>query len=372
VGEKIFDIHIFQNRIPDYRIRFFTSLLDRSASLGYAIKIYISSVPFQSRSDNGAYKVPHFKIRTFLFSCKGFKLEFFYPKKEYFQADLNILEFGFRNIFQLLCLKLFSNGRIAFWGHGEENSRHFSKIERRIRKILLNFADFFFVYTKSGYEYLVKNSSFKPNQIIIVNNSTDTEYLSQIVNQIKSNSRIETSTSSLQIGCFASLEKSKKVEKVFEIHQILSDKIPNIKTLICGDGPDRSKLESSAPNGIHFTGRLSPQNLAKVSQGLFALVAPGPVGLVVTDSFALGVPLIVSSNQNHGPEFSYLQNGYNCIIIEDRIDEYVQAVLRLGNDPMLQRVLSRGMKESLGLYGINQMTNNFLDGITKCLYSDFS
>ena len=85
----------------------------------------------------------------------------------------------------------------------------------------------------------------------------------------------------------------------------------------------------------------------------------------------LGVPLIVSSNQNHGPEFSYLQNGYNCIIVEDRIDEYVRAVLRLGNDPMLQKVLSRGMKESLDLYGTNQMTNNFIDGITKCLYSDY-
>jgi glycosyltransferase involved in cell wall biosynthesis len=311
------------------------------------------------------------KIRTFLFSYKSFKLEFFYPKKNYFEADLNILEFGFRNVFQLLCLKLFSNGRIAFWGHGEENSRNFSKIEKRVRKIILNFADFFFVYTKSGYEYLVKNTSLKPNQIIIVNNSTDTEYLSQIVNQLKSNSRIRISTSNFQIACISSLEKSKKVEKVFEIHQSLSDKIPMIKTWICGDGPERTKLESSAPRRIYFTGRLSPQNLAKVSQGLVAIVAPGPVGLVVTDSFALGVPLIVSSNQNHGPEFSYLQNGYNCIIVEDRIDEYVRAVLRLGNDPMLQKVLSRGMKESLDLYGTNQMTNNFIDGITKCLYSDY-
>lgn len=35
----------------------------------------------------------------------------------------------------------------------------------------------------------------------------------------------------------------------------------------------------------------------------------------MTDSFAMGVPIITTADQNHGPEFSYLIDGYNSVIV---------------------------------------------------------
>jgi glycosyltransferase involved in cell wall biosynthesis len=73
--------------------------------------------------------------------------------------------------------------------------------------------------------------------------------------------------------------------------------------IICGDGPERAKLEAIVANrsidGVHFQGFLQAEQLAKVLSSTLALVLPSVQetwGLVVNEALAMGIPVLCSDN----------------------------------------------------------------------------
>ncbi len=363
-----FQVNIFQNRIPEYRVPFFLELIRASRNLNIAIDIYISSKPYQNRGDEAAQLVPHKVIKTRSLRIKKLNFDIFVPKLKIFDADLYIVEFGIRNLLQIFCLKFLGRGHLAFWGHGEEKGRNFSKIEIFLRSRILTLADFFFVYTKSGENYLVNTANFSGKRIFVVNNSTDTQALAS-AKLLPFEKMLLTvpfnfsDQSAVTVAAVASLEKSKKIGEVLEIHNQMRKHIPNFQTLICGDGPEREYLESISGDGVFFLGRVSPIGLAQISKIAVAIVSPGPVGLVVTDSFAMGIPIITSANQNHGPEFSYLVNGYNSLIVSGALNMYVETINGFIAETKLQETLRFGLAQSLENFNIDIMVANYLAGI---------
>jgi glycosyltransferase involved in cell wall biosynthesis len=72
---------------------------------------------------------------------------------------------------------------------------------------------------------------------------------------------------------------------------------------ICGDGPERAKLEAIVANrcidGVQFRGFLQAEQLAKVLSSTLALVLPSVQetwGLVVNEALAMGIPVLCSDN----------------------------------------------------------------------------
>ena len=365
-------VKIFQNRIPDYRVPFFLELIRITSNQNIEVKIYISSKPYQSRGDEAAQHVPHAVIRTLSLRMKRLNFDIFVPSLKILKADLYIVEFGIRNIVQILYLKLLGRGRLAFWGHGEEKARRFSQAELFLRRRILSLADYFFVYTQSGKDFLVEVENYPSKRIFVVNNSTDTREIAEA----KLSSFEKTFFSApvnisdpgkFTIAAISSLDKSKGVHEVLEIHQQMRNQIPNFQTLICGDGPERGYLERTSTEGVFFLGRVSPRELAQISKIAVAIVSPGPVGLVVTDSFAMGVPIITTADQNHGPEFSYLIDGYNSLIVANSRSMFVQAIVRIINDTDLQKSLQFGLAESMKNNSIDVMVANYLGGINVIL-----
>jgi glycosyltransferase involved in cell wall biosynthesis len=365
-------VYIFQNRIPDYRVPFFLQLIKSSQARSISVNIFVSSKSFQQRGDEARKSVPHQVIKNFYLQILKFKFDIFLPRKKYLNADLYIVEFGIRNIAQILFLRYLGRGKLAFWGHGEENSRSYSRIELVIRSWILGLADFYFAYTKSGRDYLIGESNFRSDRVFVVNNSTDT---SAILDAKRSNDGQTNLTLPLDLKrecdtiflAISSLEKSKNVELVWEIHRKVREVIPHFKILICGEGPQREFLEKKMTTGIYLLGRISPAGLAQLSKIAIGIVAPGPVGLVVTDSFAMGIPIITSLNQCHSPEFSYLENEENCLIVKHDLQQYADAIYRLSTEPALRKKLGVGLRTSLDSFSIEIMVKNFLLGIESCL-----
>jgi glycosyltransferase involved in cell wall biosynthesis len=299
---------------------------------------------------------------------KKLSFDVFFPKLKMLDADLYVVEFGVRNIFQILFLKILGKGELAFWGHGRERSRNFNKFENILRTRILSLADYFFVYTESGKEYLVESASFVKERIFVVNNSTDTRLIAsaKLTSFEDPPSSLPLSFSDqncVTVAAIASLEKSKKIDVVLEIHSRMREEIYNFQTLICGDGPERENLERISTEGVFFLGRVSPSELAQISKIIVAIVSPGPVGLVVTDSFAMGTPIITSASQNHGPEFSYLINNVNGLIVPDLPNMYVEAIKRMIWDTNLKNSLQLGLAKSVQDYNIEIMVSNYLSGI---------
>ena len=96
---------------------------------------------------------------------------------------------------------------------------------------------------------------------------------------------------------------------------------------------------------------------------------PGGVGLVILDSFALGVPMITTDTRLHGPEIDYLRNDVNGLLVAcgDDSELYAQAVCKLMLDPQRLDVLREGAVASAGEYSIERMVDHFTNGVIAAL-----
>jgi glycosyltransferase involved in cell wall biosynthesis len=93
---------------------------------------------------------------------------------------------------------------------------------------------------------------------------------------------------------------------------------------------------------------------------------PGLVGLVVLDSFVGEAPIITTTNNGiHSPEFSYIANGNNGMVVDCMPGEYNKAVKRVMDDDEFLRKLRTGCAASAEIYTIEKMVGNFTAGIIK-------
>jgi glycosyltransferase involved in cell wall biosynthesis len=99
------------------------------------------------------------------------------------------------------------------------------------------------------------------------------------------------------------------------------------RLVIVGDGPLRTTLAARATElGIDhrtvFTGHVSDHDrLDELYAGALVAVSPGYIGLSAIQSFAAGVPMIVSRKEKHSPEIEACEEGFNTVFFEtDSVD----------------------------------------------------
>lgn len=97
--------------------------------------------------------------------------------------------------------------------------------------------------------------------------------------------------------------------------------------VIVGDGPLRSTLEARAMElGLAgravFAGHVSDYDrLREFYAGALVAASPGYIGLSAIQSFAAGVPMIVSRTEKHSPEIEACEEGFNTVFFEtDSVD----------------------------------------------------
>ncbi len=81
----------------------------------------------------------------------------------------------------------------------------------------------------------------------------------------------------------------KRIELAIEAYRGRSDRL-----LIVGSGPERVRLEQSAPRNVEFLGWRSDEDLARLYQGCRALIFPGEedFGIVPLEAMACGKPVV--------------------------------------------------------------------------------
>ena len=94
---------------------------------------------------------------------------------------------------------------------------------------------------------------------------------------------------------------------------------------------------------------------------------PGLLGLHILDAFSVGLPVVSTSNAQHGPEIAYLQNGVNGVLTGDSVKEYADAVTHLLSDAVWWRSLSDNALTSSLDYTVEKMAEHFVDGLSRCL-----
>lgn len=264
----------------------------------------------------------------------------------------------------------------AFWGHGKNfNPSTAQPAAEMLKRILSRRVDWWFAYNDLS-KRVVTELGFPSERITIVQNSVDTTALQEGSKRLSDSDlaalRKELGITSSNVAVYTGvLGGPKRIGFLLESCAIIKKNIADFHLIVIGDGEDRPLVDEFATRNpwVHAIG--ATHGLGKIPYWAISnvLLMPGGVGLVILDSFALGVPMITTENSLHGPEISYLRDGYNGLIVRpgDRVEVYAQAVIEVLQDKAKLNTLRNACLDDASNYSIEDMVERFAQGVLAAL-----
>ena len=266
---------------------------------------------------------------------------------------------------------------MAFWGHGRDfQSNAPGGFRERWKQMTLRWPDWWFGYTHHTKQ-LVEASGFPADKITVLNNAIDNvDFQQQLAAvsdaQIKDQRQILGWDEENFVGIYCgSLYPDKRLDQLFEIADIVHATAPQFRLLIVGSGAQQPFVEqmcSSRP-WVHFAGGRHGAEKAVLFRLSSLTLCPGAVGLNILDAFIAGVPLITMAGAKHGPEIGFMRDGVDGYLIKDSVSGYAEKVLQLMAEPASLAVLQQQALHAGTIYTVENMADNFVEGIARCLQS---
>ncbi|GAB4497622.1 MAG: hypothetical protein OHK0052_09510 [Anaerolineales bacterium] len=296
-------------------------------------------------------------------------------------ADLVIVEQASRLFANYLIwlLRSLGNFKFAFWGHGKNLKRYAThRLAEWVKHQISKRVDWWFAYTHGTAEIVAK-SGFPRERITVLENSIDTKVLTQYLEALSSQTlqnlreleNIQTQNVALFIG---GMYPEKQITFLLEAIEYIHNDLPNFQMFFIGDGIEAQYIRDfSATNPwVHFVGNKFENEKVAYFKLSKVLLLPAAVGLTVIDSFALETPLITIENMDHGPEIEYLSNGVNGILLPfpQTPRSYANRVVEFLTNPKEQTLLKQGCVKSRDAYSLENMVENFVQGILRALGSN--
>ena len=370
--KKVLIIYRF---LPQYRVDFYNGL--REVLLRENIEFYLiygktnkidalrndeEDIEWARYIPNNVYKIG--KIEILWQPC----LKFLKDK------DLVIVEGANRLLlnYYLMISRHFSKYKLGIWGHGRNLQINRNSLRNKFKSLFLKNCDWYFAYTDYVKRFLLEYN-FPENRITVVQNAIETVYLKfyfrkllkEELKKLKSELGIKSSMVGLYCGA---MYQDKRLDFILEAINKIKKEIPNFHMIFVGDGIESFKISDVAEKNewIHYVGSKFGVDRIKYFKISSVQIMPGAVGLGVLDSFALETPLITTANPFHGPEIEYLENGINGVITTDDISAYSKTVINILKTKQYLKLVE-GCKLSAEKYTINNMVNNFRNGVLNCL-----
>jgi len=366
---------IIQAEVRHYRIPFFAGLHAALQQDGIELKVAYSNSNRLLRQDNYAELPSPFghkvKGRWFLkrFICQS-------VWKEIFSSDLVITGSEVKYLINpfLLLMSALKLKRVAFWGLGPNKHPTRSEFAEMIKRPFFTCVDWWFAYTESIAEYLRKEG-MPAEHITIVQNATDSGELRRLIDDISEDEVRDakvalTGTTSSKIGFYCGmLGEIKSIPMLVETARLVKQKCPDFHLVVIGNGAKRTWLENEIAGEpwIHYLGTKFGRDSALYYKMADVFLLAGTAGLAVVESFAAGLPLLVTDLPTHPPEISYVVDGENGRVAPHEPEAFAASIVETLSDPGAMERLRRGAKESSARYTIEAMIDNYSTGIKKCL-----
>lgn len=363
---------IIQEHLPHYRVGFYEELYKLLEAQGCRLKlVYSPNTANNLLAGSLDWATP---IPIQWFHSLGWQNVFGVTKN----SDLVIFQQESKYLanYFLQAGSMISKQKVAFWGHGRNfQSESASILGERIKRFASIFCDWWFAYNDLSAA-VVRDFGFPAGRITSVQNSIDTRLISQVharttpndLQQLRSSLGITSENVAVFTG---GLYREKRLPFLFEACGIIRKSIPDFELLIIGKGPEAGFVSemTSRHAWVHFVGPKSDEEKVPYWMLSKVLLMPGLVGLVVLDSFALGVPMITTDYPYHSPEISYLQDGVNGLVVSPWPDPiaYAERTIQLLKDPDRLLELQKNALADAERYSVQKMAENFAGGIHKAL-----
>lgn len=360
-----------QEHIPHYRIPFYESLKDRCVKqmidleVIYSPQASIAAIPGDL---NWAKKVKSRKICGFTFQQLP---------RSVWKGDLIIVpqETKYFMTYFLLLWYSVSRRKIGMWGHGRDfQTENSNSLKNKFKRWLSRRVDWWFAYNARSVE-VVKDLGYPPDQITSVKNSINVteiknarDYVSdEQLDELRGSLGIKTENVAIFTGRFSEI---KRTAFLLETAQLIRQKIPDFHLILIGKGSLQNLVNEACNknNWIHSVGVKNDEEKVPFWMISKLLLMPGAVGLVVLDTFALGVPMLTTDIPNHGPEIAYFKDGVHGIIVK-RNDPvaYAQGVVNLFRSPAQLASMKAACLAEGDEFSTELMASNFAKGINEVL-----
>ena len=366
---------ILYKSFPQYRLEFFNLLREDLKKHQIELVLVYGDYEYGGRGDNVSTDWAISRKNVNIPFLKGSLL--WQPvTKEIRNADLVIVEQASRLLinFYLIGRRFLRRRRFAFWGHGMDLKASHKNILNVFKKLYSTRTDWWFAYT-DGVKKRIESFGFPSEKISVAYNAIDTKSLQRIFQQITPEEKAAArekygiaAGDKVLIYCGA-LYKEKRLDLMIEACDQLAARGYRFKLLVVGGGKDEQFVRDAATTRpwLVMAGPLFQKLKALAFSVSDIFLLPGAIGLAVLDSFTFECPIITTHNKLHGPEFEYIENGINGLITGESLEEYVNAVISLIDNPEKLQQLKRHCAISAQQYTVENMVHGFSEGVRKAL-----
>lgn len=231
----------------------------------------------------------------------------------------------------LFLLKFLLRYKLISYNHPMTVSKNRKRValEKIVSKILFALYDRIIFYTKQGRQWAVEQSIVPPSKAFFANNTLDTK-------QIWANYSFGINTSESKTILFIGrLIPNKKIDILLSYYHFLKDKLPQLKLIVIGDGPESYKAKNAAQSdaSISWRGAVVDEHvIAKDMRQAHIVFVPGHSGLSIVHAFCYGKPYMTIFDEGHPPEIDYLQDGINGLLLSGRIEHDSDRIVSLLQD----------------------------------------
>jgi len=278
-------------------------------------------------------------------------------------------------VWSIVALRRIFGKRIVLFGFGYRPppATFLARVREKARHLLISRADAIISYTERGREACLA-AGVDGSRLFVSQNTLDTEYLRDLARNVRPDDlneiRDRLSLTRHVLIYVGRLVPEKRVNVLVDAVVGLHRQGITCSLLVIGDGPERQSLEKRAAglDDIHFLGAIyDDELLARYFLLSDMLVIPGGIGLTCVHGFSHGVPSITTSDTSvvQSPEYAYLEDGENCVIV-DRPDPsaYAEVLKRLIDHPQELDTLRAGAARSAEQLTMAEMVEQYTAAIS--------
>ncbi|KAA5536248.1 glycosyltransferase family 4 protein [Taibaiella lutea] len=324
-GENIL---LFQRIIPEYRKAIFR-YLHNSLGIIVCYSDYtkdMKSVSLDFPSENIS-KIYYGKSQTAILQNPLPKIFKYKPKIIISEGSTS-----YGTVWLLVLFRLFFRYKLIIWSHGvksHQSNAPFQGFSGKLRLFLFNTADAILLYSKTPLKVLsgIVNN---PTKIFVAENSIDTDAMNRLYQKLNDKGKYAVKSElgwkhTYNLIFVGRLLKSKGLQQIVEIFELLPVDFDTALHII-GDGPEMSFIKEKAIHNSKifcYGACFNDEQIGKYFYAADLLLMPKAVGLTIVHAFSFGCPIVSCENvpgdslSRHGPEFEYLINNVNGIIVEN-------------------------------------------------------
>lgn len=359
-----------------YRVGFFESLKNNCESVGVSIDLVVGQATNRESTKKDEGKLDWVtKIHNSYIELKHIDLLWQWLPCKVFKSDLIVMmqENRILSNYLVLLLKPFFGYKTAFWGHGANfQSKNPKGLKETFKKFFINRVDYWFAYTELTCQIL-KDNGFSEDSISCLNNAIDNEHFEKLISSVTDEDvlnfkREKNISNDDEVALFCgSIYEEKRIDFLLKSCEVIRNKKKNFFLIVVGDGPDAGKVKEFAETNkwVIFMGAQRGKEKAIAFKSSDIILNPGLVGLHILDSFIAGKPMITLASSLHSPELSYLESGFNGLIIDGDYIEYADSCIKILSDKGSLQMMKNNALLSAKKYTLGNMVNNFLNGILR-------